>query len=122
MTALLQTQLNKPELARSIVTDVSKKRTKYLVLSNEAAGSKVRHRNAQWENLERAVMQWIGHLSSRNAVLADNSFLKKPNIKCSCKCWQPKPQRLPQHHQSRQQNNTKAGSKTLQLSSLQTAE
>ena len=46
LTALLQTQLNKPELARSIVTGVLKERTKWLGLSDEVAGSKVRHRNA----------------------------------------------------------------------------
>jgi len=51
LTALLQTQLNKPELARSTVTGVLKERTKWLGLSDEAAGSKVRHRSAQWENL-----------------------------------------------------------------------
>ncbi len=46
LTALLQTQLNKPELARSTVTGVLKERTKWLGLSDEVAGSKVRHRSA----------------------------------------------------------------------------
>ena len=55
LTALLQTQLNKPALARSTVTGILKERTKWLALSNEAAGSKVRHRSAQWENLEKAL-------------------------------------------------------------------
>ena len=54
LTALLKTQLNKPELARSTVTGILKERAKRLALSNEAAGSKVRHRSAQWENLEKA--------------------------------------------------------------------
>jgi hypothetical protein len=77
LTALLQTQLNKPELARSTVTGVLKERTKWLGLSDEAAGSKVRHRSAQWENLERALMQWFGQLRSRNAVLTDKLLLEK---------------------------------------------
>ena len=39
LTALLQTQLNKPELSNSTVTGILKERTKWLALSNEAAGS-----------------------------------------------------------------------------------
>lgn len=77
LTALLQTQLNKPELARSTVTGILKERTKWLALSNEAAGSKVRHRSAQWENLEKALMQWFGQLRSRGAVLTDKLLLEK---------------------------------------------
>ena len=72
LTALLQTQLNKPELA-----GILKDRTKWLALSDEAAGSKVRHRSAQWENLEKALMQWFGQLRSRNAVLTDKLLLEK---------------------------------------------
>ncbi len=75
LTALLQTRINKPELARSTVTGILKERTKWLALSNEAAGSKVRQRSAQWENLEKALMQWFGQLPSRGAVLTDKLLL-----------------------------------------------
>ena len=77
LTALLQTQLNKPELARDIMTGILKERTKWLALSDEAAGSKVRHRSAQWENLEKALMQWCGHRCSRDAMLTDKLLLEK---------------------------------------------
>lgn len=77
LTALLQVQLNKPDLARSTVTGILKDRTKWLAISNEAAGSKVRHRGAQWDNLEQALMQWFAQLRSRNAVLTDRLLLEK---------------------------------------------
>ena len=77
LTALLQVQLNKPDLARSTVTGILKDRTKWLAISNEAAGSKVRHRGAQWDNLEQALMQWFAQLRSRNAVLTDKLLLEK---------------------------------------------
>ena len=82
-TALLQTQLIEPELARSAVTGMLKQRTKWLALSDEAAGTKVRHRSAQWENLEKALMQWFGQICFRNAVLTDRLLLEEAKVTCS---------------------------------------
>ena len=77
LTNLIAQQLNKPELGRSTVTGILKQSEKWLKCSDSSASKTVKHRGAQHEKLEQALMAWFGQARSRGALIMDRFIVEK---------------------------------------------
>ena len=77
LTNLIAQQLNKPELGRSTVTGILQQSEKWLKCSDSSASKTVKHRGAQHEKLEQALMAWFGQARSRGALIMDRFIVEK---------------------------------------------